>query len=97
MPIVGPGIVRSVGDGDRVRVDPSSFDGNLTSYDDTVQKALDRLDDVVGSGSVPVLRGPGNPNRSGTPGQFGQKFYDTSNDIFYICNAYPSGVTWVTL
>lgn len=96
MAIIGPGFVRSVGDGERVRVDPSSFDGNLSPTDDTVQKALERLDDAMGSGGgLPVIRDNGNPNKTSEFGQFGQKYYDTDNGVFYLCTSYPSGTTWV--
>ena len=98
MSIVGPGIVRSVGDGDRVRLDSAAFDGNLTPADDTVQKAFERLDGVLGSGGgLPVIRAAGNPNNTFQTGQFGQSFYDTSGGVFYRCTSYPDGMTWVVI
>ena len=63
------------GGGD-VTIDTSSFDGVLSSADDTVQKALDTIDDMN-------LSGAGNPNGV-TSGNVNQTYWDTTNKVLYI-------------
>jgi hypothetical protein len=36
---------------DRIRTNTTNFDNNLSAADDNVQKALDTLDDMVGTGT----------------------------------------------
>lgn len=47
--------IRVSGDGSAVSLDTTNFDTNLSATDDTVQKAMETLDDVAGGGGGPLI------------------------------------------
>ena len=96
MAIIGPGIAR-VWHAERTKTTTTDFNTNLSPSDDTVQKALDTLDEVAGGGGgLPMLSGATNPNTT-QAGTFGQHYRQTGLgvDLIYVCTATGSPGTWV--
>ena len=54
-----------------VSVDTAAFDGSLSSADNTVQKALDKLDNAIPRGTVQMYAGQGAANSTGSTAGYG--------------------------